>query len=333
MPENASVFQKIQAGVEVTAGTGVAANKLFTALGIDPSPSFEIDRFRPSGFKYETLAALTYEQVEADIGGRQTYTEIIYALASLVNKPTPTTPAGGTTSRQWTFESAIAGPDAPATYTIEVGSSVRAHKFTNFIINELSMTWAKTAAPELSGSGFGRALDDNAVTLTGSPTSIALVPVLPTQLDTYKEATGTAVAAAAPTNRILRDFSLSWSLSGRYSPVRVLNSANPSFETHVESEPELGMELQVAVDAEGMGFLTDLRNGTQTFIGLRGNGATIETTIKYALRVNTCVAVVDSDGFDDNDGARVVTWNLGGQYNATWTKAFSIEVINTLAAL
>jgi hypothetical protein len=328
MPENASVFQGVQAGVEVTAGTAVAANKRFTALGIAPSPSFEIDRFRPSGFKYETLAAETYEQIDADVVGRQTYTEIIYALSSLITKPTPT--AAGTTGKLWTFESAIAGPDAPASYTIEFGSSVRGHRFTNFIVNELTMTWAKTAAPELSGSGFGRALEDP-FTLTGSPTSIALIPVLPTQIDVFKEATG--AATVTPTNRILRDFSLSWTLSGRYSPVRVLNSANPSFETHVESEPELGLELQVAVDAEGMGYLTDLRAGTRTFLSMRATGALIESGQNYLLKVDTACAVVDSDGFDDNEGARVVTWNMGGQYDTTWAKPFTIAAKNTLAAL
>lgn len=330
MPENASVFQGVQAGLETTPGTAVAANKRFTALGINPSPAFEIDRFRPSGFKYETLAAETYEQMEADVTGRQTYTELIYALASLITKPTPTTPGGATTARLWTFTSAIAGPDAPATYTIEYGSTVRGHRFTNFIINELTMTWAKTAAPELSGSGFGRAIEDP-FTLTASPTSLALIPVLPTQIDVYKEATG--AATVTPTNRILRDFSLSWTLSGRYSPVRVLNSANPSFETHVESEPELGMELQVAIDAEGMGFLTDLRAGTRSFISMKAIGGLIETGQNYTVKVDTAVAVVDSDGEDDNDGARVITWNLGGQYDATWAKPFTIDVKNTITAL
>jgi hypothetical protein len=332
VPENATIFTKTQAGVETTPGTSVAANKLFTAMGFTPSPEFEIDRFRPSGFKYETLAAETYEQMTFDIGGRQTYTELIYLLSSLITKPTPTTPSGGTTSKAWTFESNAIDVDAPATYTIEFGSSVRAHKFTNGIVNEGQFTWAKTAAPEVSGSGFGRSMTDS-ITLTAAPTALALVPVLPTQIDAFKETSGTNVSATTPANRILRDFSMSWSLSGRYSPVRVLNSANPSFETQVESEPELGMELQVAVDTEGMGFLTDLRAGTRSFIAMKALGGIAEGTVNYGFRVNTAVSVVDSDGFDDNDGARVVTWSLGGQYDATWTKAFSIIVTNLLATL
>jgi hypothetical protein len=228
MAENASAFQGSQIGLETTAGTAVAAAKKLTAMGFDPSPSVEISTFKPSGSKYNTLTAQIYEQVDFDVAGQPTYTEIIYALSSLITKPTPTTPGGGTLSRRWTFESAQSGPDAPATYTVEVGSTERGHRFSNGIINELSLGFSKTGEPEMSGSGFGRALEDPFTMTTAGLSTIALVPVLPTQVNVYSESSSAGLTT--PTTRLTRDFEWTWSLGGRYSPVRVLNAANSSFE-------------------------------------------------------------------------------------------------------
>jgi hypothetical protein len=331
MAENASVFQGVQLGVETTPGTAVAATKKLTAMSFDPSPSVEVSTFKPSGSKYSTLTAQIYEQVDFDVAGQPTYTEIIYALSSLITKPTPTTPSGGTLSRRWTFESAQAGPDAPATYTSEVGSTERGHRFTNAIINELSLGFSKTGEPDMSGSGFGRSLEDPFTLTTAGLSTIALVPVLPTQVNVYSEATSGALAT--PTVRLTRDFEWTWSLGGRYSPVRVLNASNASFETHVEAEPELTMGLTTSVDTQGMGFLTDMRAGTSRFIAMRATGAIIEGVIPYSLNVDTCGAVNDTDGFDDTDGSRTVSWSFAGLYNGTWGKAFSIAVTNTLTTL
>jgi hypothetical protein len=332
MAENASVFQGVQLGKETTPGTAVAATKKLTAMSFDPSPAVEISTFKPSGSKYNTLTAQIYEQVDFDVAGQPTYTEIIYALSSLITLPTPTTPGGGTLSRRWTFESAQAGPDAPATYTAEVGSTERGHRFTNAIISELSFGFSKTGEPEMSGSGFGRALEDPFTLTTAGLSTIALIPVLPTQVNVYSEATG--AATATPSNRLTRDFEWTWSLGGRYSPVRVLNAANSSFETHVEAEPDLTMGLTTSVDTQGMGFLADLRAGTPRFIAMHAQTTSfIETTIPYDFWVDTCGAVNDTDGFDDTDGSRTVSWSFAGLYNGTWGKAFSIRATNTLTAL
>lgn len=331
IPENASAFQGVQLGKETTPGTAVAATKKLTAMSFDPSPSVEISVFKPSGSKFNTVTAQVYEQVDFDVAGQPTYTEIIYALSSLINLPTPTTPAGGTTSKTWTFESNQTGPDTPATYTAEVGSTTRGHRFTNAIINELSFGMSKTGEPDMSGSGFGRALEDPFTLTTAGLTSINLIPVLPTQVDVFSEANSAALTA--PTSRLTRDFEWTWSLGGRYSPVRVLNSTNSSFETQVEAEPELTMGLTTSVDTQGMGFLTDLRAGTKRFVAMRATGAIIEATVPYRFNVDTCVAVNDTDGFDDTDGSRTVSWSFTGLYDGTWGKAFSIAVNNTLTTL
>lgn len=330
MPENASVFTGVQLGVETVPGTAVAANKRMSAFGINPSPAFESDQYGPDGQKFDTLSTLIYEASEFDITGRQTYSEIIYPLASLITKPTPTTPAGGTTAKEWLFTSDKAGPDAPATYTIEFGSSVRGARITNGIVNELTLTWSKTAALEMSGSGFGKAIEDP-FTLTASPTVIALTPVVNDHFDVYAEIT--AAALVTPTVRLTRDFSYSWTFSGRYSQVRVINSTTRSFETHVEARPELNGALRLAYDAQGAGFWTQIRDGSKRFVGVHADGAIIETTIKYRVWVDTCFAFTDSDGFDDEDGTRVIEWGLGGLYDGTWDKAFLINVRNLQATL
>src|SRR5687768_754043 len=124
------INQVCQIGVESTAGTAVAANKRLSALSLLPNVKANVQRFRPQGYKYPTVTALGKEWTEAPLTGVPTYTEIVYPLSSVLGTAVITTPGGGTTSRLWTFNPSTTTDDAPKTFTIEMGSAVRAHRIT-----------------------------------------------------------------------------------------------------------------------------------------------------------------------------------------------------------
>lgn len=168
MAERTSIAQVVQVGVESTAGTEVACRKLLTALSIEPSASVEVDQFRPMGQKYKTFTAIGKDWTTASLGGRLTYTEIIYPLSSVIDVATVSTPGGATDSRDWTFESSTLGEDAPKTFSVQQGSSVRAHKFNYGLVTELSFTFNRTSV-ELSGQMIGRLLTDG-ITMTAART-------------------------------------------------------------------------------------------------------------------------------------------------------------------
>jgi hypothetical protein len=326
MPERSSLNQVVQVGVETTPGTSVAANKRLTALSIEPSISAEIDTFRPAGQKYQSLTALGKEWVEADISGRATYTELIYPLSSVINTATMGTNPS-TNTRLWQFNSSSTADDVPKTFTVEAGSGVRAHKFTYGLVNEFGMSFSRDAV-ELSGSMIGRAITDNIV-LTAAPTSVALIPILPTEVSIYLDTTQAGIG----TTKLTRALSAEFNIGSRFGPVWVLDHLQPGFVATVETEPDLTLDLTVEADAQGMGLLTQLRDGATRWVRIRAIGGIAELAINYQFTLDMAVKVADTGGFSDEDGVYAIEWNFVGVHDNTWGKAFTIEIINMLTAL
>lgn len=337
MPERSTISQIIQIGVEATPGTAVAASKRLQSLTIDPDPQFNINTFRPAGQKYSSLAALNQEWMSADLGGVPTYTEIVYPLSSVLTTPTISqimdggTPTG---AYRWVFDPLSSSEDSPKTFTIEQGSAVRAHRFTNGIVTDFGIDIARDNV-ELNGTMIGRAIEDG-VSLTGSPTFLALEPVLGTQIDVFLDTT----SAGLGTTKLARLLGANWNIGSRFNPLWVIDSALSSFVGTVETPPDAGVSITHEADAQGMGMLNTLRAGTTMFMRIQAKGGTLysagvfaSTPLKYELTIDCAVKVNDGGGFSDEDGVFAVGWGFTLVHDGTWGKALHVEVVNKLAAL
>jgi hypothetical protein len=327
MPERSSLNQTIQIGVESTSGTAVAASKRMQSWGLEPTIETEIDQFKPAGWKYNALTSLGKEWATSPITGRGSFTELVYILSSVIDVATITTPGGGTTSRNWQFISDTFADDAPKTYTVEHGSSVRADRFTYGLITEFGMTFNRTSV-EVTGSMMGRALEDG-ITMTASPTSVALIPILPTQISVYVDAT----AAGLGTTKLTRAVSTEFNIGSRFAPVWVLDAAQNPFAAHIESDPDFTVGLVVQANSAGMAYLANMRSGAALFIRIEAIGAIIEGAIPYKAWFDFCVRATDPEGFRDEDGVYCFSYNFVGGHDATWAKSMDINLVNTLTAL
>lgn len=327
MPERSTITQTIQIGVESTPGTSVAASKRMQSWGLEPNIETEIDQFRPAGWKYVALTSLGKEWVTAPITGRGTYTELIYLCSSVLDTATITTPGGGTTSRNWQFISDTFNDDAPKTFTVEHGSSVRADKFTYGLVSEFGMTFNRQSV-EVTGSMIGRALTDG-ITLTAAPTSVALIPILPTQVSVYLNATSGTLGTTKLTRAIAAEFNI----GNRFNPVWVLDAAQNPFVAHIEAEPDFTVGLTLQADSSGMAFLSNMRSGDPLFIRIEAIGGLIEGAIPYEATFDFAVKMVDPDGFEDQDGVYAFNYNFVGYHDSTWGKAMDINIVNAISAL
>ncbi len=325
MAERASIFQTVQIGVEVTPGTSVAAGKKLQSMIIEPGPKAEIKSYRSMGSKFPALAALGKEWTEASVSGGLTFSEIVYPLSSVIKTVTPTTASGATT---WAFAPATSAADANKTFTVEQGSAERAHKFTYGLFTALGMKFTRDEC-SLSGSMMGSAITDS-ITLTSTPTSIELVPVLPTQVKVYLADTQAGLAGAAALTRAI---SAEWNISDRFGPVWVLNGAT-TWAAFVETEPKLEVKLMLEADAEGMGLLATMRTGATKFVRIQATGAQIGAgPATYLLTVDTACKVTDVDPFSDEDGVFAIGFSMSGFHDATWGKATEITAVNATTAL
>jgi hypothetical protein len=328
MADRASIFQTVNVGVESTSGSAVVCAKKLTSMSIEPAIKTNVETFRPMGTKYATLTQQGKEWTEAKVSGLVTYTELVYALSSLLKPAVITTPSGGTTARQWLFEPSATLADAVKSLTVEQGSAERAHRFAYGLFNSLSLKFDRDKV-ELSGSMLGQAIEDG-VTMNASPTAIALVPVMPKHVSIYLADTQAGLAGATALSRVV---SCEWSLSDRFGMIWPLNAAKPSWDGHVEKEPKLAASLLMEADADGMGLLTQLRNGATKWLRIKCEGDTIESTIKYLLQIDQPIKITDPKDFTDSDGLFAIGWDGTGVFDSAWGKAISVTVVNNLSAL
>ena len=326
MTDRATLHQGVQIGVETTAGTAVAANKKLLATTIEPAIQANVDTFRPLGGKFRTIGAIGKEWTQANISGQMVYTDIVYLLSSCMNYAAPAQQAA-TTAYKWTFSPDQDGVDTVKTYTVETGGSVRAHEVAYGLVTSFGYTITRDQA-DIRGTMMGALLTDG-ITMTATPTEIALQPLLPKQVDVYIDDT----AANLGNTQFTRVLSVDFELSDRFGPVWPLDSSQTSYAAHVETEPSAIFKILVEADSNGMGLLTQLRNGDKRFIRVEATGPLIDSPYTYLFTHDVCGVISNVSEFRDDDGVYAVEWEFTVTYDATWTKATQIEVTNAITAL
>src|SRR5690606_14299773 len=118
-----------------------------------------------SGHKAPTQEIIGKEWTTAGISGTASYDELTFLFASLFDKATPTSNVGG--SETWVFTPSVSDEDTIASFTIEQGSSVRAHKFVGAIVTELSLAGNRDEIT-LGGSIMAQLLTDG-IALSADP--------------------------------------------------------------------------------------------------------------------------------------------------------------------
>ncbi len=326
MPRRTTLTQQTQLGVETTPGTSVAANRRLRSVSIDLAPEGNIRAFRATGSKFPSVAAPGKEWSSGDMEGAGTFTELLYVISGILGSPATTTPTGGTTTRQHDWTIAPSALQDPKTFTVEKGSSVRAHKASYVFINELGLEFNREEI-NVEGGVVGQAITDG-VTLTGSPTDIALIPILPSQVSVYLDTT----FAGLGTTKLLSVMSANWSLGDRFETFWPLDAAVPSFKDAFEVEPSSEITLTMEADATGMALLTPLRAGDIRYVRIEAVGATIEGALPYRLRLDCPLRFTEMPGLDDEDGIYGVSYTAS-LFDDGVNGAGSIRLVNTIAAM
>jgi hypothetical protein len=332
LPEVATIANGVQIGAETTPGTGVAAGKLLNYLSLEPGINIGFNRFRPMGSKVAGAITPNQDYTEWSVSGQGTYSELVYPFCSVLNNVSPSTV--DTSARLWTFEPAARSEDTVKTYTVEAGSATRAQKASYVLFNGIEVTFNRSDGITLGGSAIGQQIQDN-ITLTATPTAIEDKPILPTHLDIYVDST----SAGLGTTKLTRDFNAVFRVQDRFGPIWPINSTLASFGAHVETEPTVQIELTVAADTQGMGFLTNARAGETRYIRLQAvapgasYGFAGATTATYQLHIDMAGKISAINAFDDNEGVKVLTYTFDAVYDATWAKYLSVRIQNKVTAL
>jgi hypothetical protein len=324
LPEVASIFSGSQIGVESTSGTSVAASKLLRYLAYEPGIELAFNRFRPAGQIVASAITPGMDSTSWSLNGQGSYSELVYPLSGLLGAASTSTVE--TTATRWVWTPAGRSEITPKTFTVETGSSIRAQKATYVTQSGLELTFNRSDGVAVSGAAFGQQIQDN-ITLTSSPTGLQDKPILPTHLDVFIDTTSAGIGVT----KLTRDFNAVFRYNDARVPVWPINSANASFASDVQVEPTIQMELTMAADSSGMGYLTNARAGDTRYLRLsavstENAGA---TSAKYDLKIDMAGKISNIAAFDDNEGVKVLTYTFDAIYDSAWGSGTFLIVTNT----
>ncbi len=326
MAERSGLLQGVQVAIEATSGVSLPANKRLAATSIDPGIKVNVNDFKPMGNKYTTITAIGKEWVEAKISGQLCYTDFVYLAASGLQYTAPVQ-QGATTAYMWANTPGQTAEDTVKTLSVEVGGTVRAHKFSYGLVTGLGYSITREKC-EIKGTMIGQRITDG-ITMTASPTAIALQPVLPTQIDV----TADALVANIGVTKLLRVLSIDFENNSRADAVWAIDSAQTSFAATVETEPKSTFKMKMEADAAGMAYLTTLRASSSMFIRVKATGPMIATPYTYVWQHDLCVQVTDASSFSDDNGVYAVEWTFMPVFDSGWGKAMVFNTTNALTTL
>ena len=325
MAVSPTVFRIFNIGAETTPGTEVDADVRISGTQVTMRPQVQTTQYRPSGYRWETVSALNKDWAQMTLSGPVTYTEACYWLESGFKVATPS----GSADYTRVYDMSTTAANTTQTYTIEGGDSNRAQLFTGGQVDSIGMRFTRDGVEWVNTTMFAQELQDG-ITLTSSPTAVALIPVLPTQVSVKMAAAQSGLTAASA----LTDWiNAEWSVQNIMAPYWSLN-ADSSYSDRVAQVPNGSVTFLAPVNSAGMGELSNIRTGTTRFMRIQAVGATIGAgPATYAITCDLALKITGITELRDEGGVFAVQYSAKITHDTTWGKGISVTVVNELATL
>ena len=331
MPDRYLVQEICEIGIEATPGTAVASEYRLSGLNVDLDTALELDRFAPAGNLFDTIAAPRQEWGTGSLSGFPTYPELALVFSNVFGAATITTPSGAVNGRQWAWAPSSTTPWTPITWTVRRGQVGNTAELASYgLMSGVSMSFTRTATPEISGDLFTQALD-YAASVTGSGlTQLSVVPVLPAEVCVYLDTTASGIGAT----RLTRDFMASFEVTDLFGPVWPLDCTLDSFGAHAVLKPTANATLQLGNDSpQGRDPVGWMRAGTTAYCRIEATGPEIDPGVNHRLRIEMALKVVEAPSRGDSDGLSTLEWSFGLFDDPDFGGALRIQLITNLASL
>ncbi len=318
-----------QLGVEVTPGTAVAGSKRLPSLSIDLGPSVESKSYPSHGQKFSGNSVVHKQWSEGSLEGPLSYSDIIYALATMFTPPAPTTPAGGALSREWKFVPLVSGNETLKTLTVEAGDSIAAEISTNVAVTGLTFNF-ETDDVKINGNVIGR--KPTVGTMTGSPTTLEQIIASARDIDVYMGPTlgALGVTLFQAGNKLTDAISGSFGIGDKLVPRWVHNTDFESFRDFVETRADLTLNYMTEHNAQSRTLYSTLGDNALVYLGIRITGPIIEGAIPYIFEI---VSPAKVSGAEQSDADGVYAYNYTFMPEPTSGTDFWVRVVNKITAL
>lgn len=333
-PEITAVNQRLQFGAESTSalGTSVAASKILQCYDVFYQPKGDTTFYRPVGRKYDNTQEQNTEWVEGSWSGTLDYNAVEYILAGVMGSVAPVAHLASTTAKDWIYTPPVTGTIVPQTYTVEQGDSTYAKKSTYNLFTDFGYTLTRKSTA-ITAKSLSQALSTG-ITMTASPTAVAIAPVPGKHLNVYIDTTSGGLG----TTQYLKILQVQYSMGNIYTPFWPINRANASYTSHVDTPPAATIKFLMEADTTGMAFLAGWEAGTTYFMRVDALGTVAIASdgpgsIFNEFKHDMAIKLGEPSQFQDKDGVYAIEWTGRIVEDATWGKSQTITVTNLITAL
>jgi hypothetical protein len=325
--ERATVTQGVYLAVETTPGDGTTPNRILNSFSIEPGVQVEMQRFRPTGQKIESIIVPGKEWVESSITGLAQYSELHYLLSGIYGANRSPQPSVAT-AHQWSHHLQARQPDEVITFSYVQGDDNIAHSFNYGLMTEIGLNMSRDGI-QIEGTMIAHELETGA-TVPHAPTAAIEVPILPTEVSVYLSDTYGSLGSS----KLTRALMCNQKIGNRHNPVWVLDASENSFVAHVETAPEMTWELTVEANDDGMALLANMRAGDTLFIRQEAiSGVDVPTTATpFSYRCDAATKISAVDKFSDEDGVYAIKYTLSAVYDTANALAVETELVNQAAS-
>lgn len=332
-PERSSINQRTQIGAESISalGTSVAASKLLECFTWQFGISPDVSNIAATGHKYDAEVIENMEWVDGTLSGIMDYNGVLYPASGVYGAVSAVAHGSSTTAKDWAFAPPTTGSIVPQTYSFQQGDTTRAHKFAYGLFNSFGYT-ATRKEVKIDGKLIGQPLSDG-ITLTSTPTPIALAPTVGKQVNVYLDSSSSGLG----TTQLTKVLQVQYAFDGIYGPFWPLNRSNIGFTAHVDLKPKTTVKLKVEADANGMALLGYLQSGVTYYLRVDMQGSQIASDgpgpVYNEIKHDMAIKIGKPSTFSDDSGIFAIEWECTVVEDPTWGNAQLMTVTNLITAL
>ncbi len=328
------VLRRIQIGIETTAGTPVAATKIWQGEGLATDAQERQFPVQGDGYLFKTSRSyLSKEGGKVSLDETPVTTEQLpYLLAAGVENVTTPADDGSGSGKIYQYDFPTTTPNAaPAALTIEGGDDQDVGEIEYCTLEKLTLKYAagEEMPWSMSADLFGRQWTDTSFT--------SLSPATVHEINTaklYLDNSGGTIGATQKTSTFL---GLEVEIPSNWKPVPTGDGALTfTFVKYVghKDNPIKG-KLRLEHDATGDAEVAAARAGTVRLLRVVGEGAALTTAgtdySKHTVIFSAAIQYDEVPELDDEDGNDVVELPFHVIYSDSITA--QIIVVNEAAAL
>lgn len=332
----AYIDQRIQVGQEATSGTPASCNRKLQELMLAFKDELTTRQVRPPGHRFDTDSFTEEEWTSLTIAGAMDYYESLLPLEAMVGAATPTTPVGGTASKQRIYDIPISGAVTPKSFTAQWGDSTYVNQAAYVVCPTVGGTYSREKGGDMTGAAFGGLLTPGGTTFTGGANPYGASPytthpILGKHLNFYLDTTAAGLGTTQITEEILES---KWNIQDLFKPFWAADRAQTSWKRPISNEAgKYTSDLTMGESSTTRSIIDTLRSGNVYFLRIEAVGALIETTIHFLHQVDIAVKLVTTSDWKNNNSVYARDVSLDIVEDPTWGHACMVTSITDLATL